>query len=62
MPLQALSAAYAETGRFDQAIAAAQKAHDLALAQNKPDVAAKNIELLERFRDHQPYREVNSSP
>lgn len=61
-PLQTLSTAYAEVGRFDEAIAAAQKAHDLALAQNKPDIAAKNTELLGLYRARQPYREPTSSP
>jgi Tfp pilus assembly protein PilF len=56
-PLQTLSAACAEAGRFDEAIAAARQAHDLALAQGKPDIAAKNVELLELYRARQPYRE-----
>jgi len=57
VPLETLSAAYAEAGRFDEALAAAQKAHDLALAQGKPDIAAKNVELLELYRARRPYRE-----
>jgi hypothetical protein len=57
LPFQTLSAAYAEAGRFADAIAAAQKAHDLALAQGQPDLAAKNVELLELYRAHQPYHE-----
>jgi tetratricopeptide (TPR) repeat protein len=62
VPLQSLSAAYAEVGRFDDAIAAAQQAHDLALAQGKPEIAAKTVELLELYRARQPYREKFSSP
>jgi len=61
-PLQSLSAAYSEAGRFDEAIAAAQKAHDLAVTQGKPDIAAKNDELLKLYRARQPYREATSSP
>ena len=57
VPLETLSAAYAEAGRFDDAAAAAQKAHDLALAQGKPEIAAKTAELLELYRARQPYRE-----
>jgi len=56
-PLQTLSAAYAEAGFYDEAIGAAQQARDLAQAQGKPDVAAKNIELLEIYRSRQPFHE-----
>jgi protein O-mannosyl-transferase len=52
-----LAVAYAEAGRFDEAIAAAQKAHDLALAMGKNDMAARNLELLELFRAHRPFHE-----
>jgi hypothetical protein len=52
-----LAAAYAEAGRFDEAVAAAQKAHDLAVSLGKKGVAAKNLELLEIYRSHQPYHE-----
>jgi Flp pilus assembly protein TadD len=47
-----LAAAYAEAGDFDEAIACAQRAHDLAVAQGRDKVAAKNLELLELFRSH----------
>jgi tetratricopeptide (TPR) repeat protein len=59
LPLQAISAAYAEVGRFDDAIAAAQKAHDLAVVQSRTDIAAKCVELLALYRAQQPYREKN---
>jgi len=63
-----LAAAYAEAGRFDEAVAAAQQAHDLALklaaeAKNPADektakaLAARNLELLEIYRSRQPYHE-----
>jgi protein O-mannosyl-transferase len=52
-----LAAAYAETGDFDKAIAYAQMAHDLAVAQGRSKVAAKNLELLELFRSHQAFYE-----
>jgi tetratricopeptide (TPR) repeat protein len=52
-----LAAACAEAGDFDEAIADAQKAHDLALAQDSTNVAAKNVELLELFRSHRAYHE-----
>jgi Flp pilus assembly protein TadD len=55
--LGTLAAAYAEAGNFDEAIATAQQAHDLAVAQGKPDIAAKNLELLQIYRSHEPYHE-----
>jgi Flp pilus assembly protein TadD len=59
MPLmmETLAAACAEAGDFDEAIADAQKAHDLAVEQGKNEVAAKNGELLELFRSRHAYRE-----
>ena len=63
-----LAAAYAEAGRFDEAVAAAQQAHDLALElagkshdpadqKTAQDLAARNLELLGVFRSRQPYHE-----
>jgi len=52
-----LAAAYAEVGQFDEAVAAAQKAHDLALATGKTDIGAKNLELMELYRAHRPFHE-----
>ncbi len=68
MFLGTLAAAYAEAGRFDEAQAAAQQAHDLALqvagnaqdpAEEKTakDLAARNLELLEIYRSRHPYHE-----
>jgi tetratricopeptide (TPR) repeat protein len=68
MFLGTLAAAYAEAGRFDEAVATAQQAHDLALKlaaeAHKPaeekaakDLAARNLELLEIYRSRQPYHE-----
>jgi tetratricopeptide (TPR) repeat protein len=53
-----LAAAYAEAGRFDDAVAAAQQAHDLALAQGAKELAARNQELLELYRAHKAYHET----
>jgi protein O-mannosyl-transferase len=53
-----LAAAYAEAGRFDDAIAAAQKACALADASGKADLLKTNRQLLELYRQHQPYREM----
>jgi hypothetical protein len=52
-----LAAAYAEAGRFGEAVATAQKAHDLALSAGKQEIAAKNQELLELYRSHHPFHE-----
>jgi tetratricopeptide (TPR) repeat protein len=63
-----LAAAYAEAGRFDDAVAAAQQAHDLALeraakaqqpadAKAANDLAARNLELLAIYQSRQPYHE-----
>ena len=52
-----LAAAYAESGRFDEAVATAQKARDLALASKQKDLADRNRELLELYRARQPYHE-----
>jgi tetratricopeptide (TPR) repeat protein len=52
-----LAAAYAEAGRFDEAMAAAQQAHDLALAQGAKELAARNLELLAIYRSHRAFHE-----
>ena len=52
-----LAAAYAEAGRFDDAVAAAQKAHDLALAQTNAPIAARNLQLMDLYRAHLPCHE-----
>ena len=45
-----LAAAYAEAGRFNDAVAAAEKARTLALAQGQKEVAAKNEQFLKLFK------------
>jgi len=57
-----LAAAYAEAGRFDDAIATAQKACKLASESGKQDLLKKNQELLELYRKHQPYHEAPARP
>ena len=52
-----LAAAYAEAGRFDDAIAAAQKAHDVALAGGDKDLAARNAQLLQLYQSHQAFHQ-----
>ena len=52
-----LAAAYAEAGRFPDAIAMAEKAITKARAEKQDDVAKRNGELLELYRSGKPYRE-----
>jgi tetratricopeptide (TPR) repeat protein len=51
-----LAAAYAEAGRFDEAVATARKARELALAAGQQALAEKNQKLIELFSARQPYR------
>jgi tetratricopeptide (TPR) repeat protein len=53
-----LAAAYAEAGRYDDAIAAAQKACALATAAGEKELLEKNRELLVLYRARQSYREA----
>jgi cytochrome c-type biogenesis protein CcmH/NrfG len=55
--LGTLAAAYAEAGKFDDAITTAQKTCDLAAKNGETNLLQKNQELLERYRQHQPARE-----
>ena len=55
--LATLSAAYAETGRFPDAIATAQKARSLAQAADQKETADLAGELLKRYQVNQPFRE-----
>jgi Tfp pilus assembly protein PilF len=55
--LGTLAASYAENGDFDAAVATAQQAHDLAAAQGKTDLAARNLQLLGIYHAHNAYRE-----
>ena len=52
-----LATAYAEAGRFDEAVATARKARELALAAGQQGVADQNQKLMELFGARQPYRE-----
>jgi Flp pilus assembly protein TadD len=61
MMVGTLAAAYAEAGRFDEAISTAQKACTLATESGQPELLKKNQELLELYRQHKPYRDGASS-
>jgi tetratricopeptide (TPR) repeat protein len=53
-----LAAAYAEAGRFDDAVKMAGRARDLATAIGAEAIANRNAELLELYRQKMPFREV----
>jgi Tfp pilus assembly protein PilF len=53
-----LAAAYAEAGRFEEAIAAAQKARNHALKWDETFLAEKNRQLLEVYRAGNPARDT----
>jgi Tfp pilus assembly protein PilF len=55
--LGTLAAAYAETGDFDKAVQAGQKACDLASAQGLKSLAETNLQLVALYRAHKPFRE-----
>ena len=52
-----LAAAYAEAGRFDDAIITAQKACDSARQLGETNLLQKNLQLIELYRSHKPFRE-----
>ncbi len=52
-----LAAAYAESGRFPEAVATAERAEQLATTAGLAAVAEKNRQLLELYRAGKPYHE-----
>jgi tetratricopeptide (TPR) repeat protein len=57
LSLGTLATAYAESGRFPEAVTMAKKAEQLAASAGRTDVAAKNRQLLELYRAGKPYHE-----
>ncbi len=55
--LTTLSVAYAEAGRFPDAIKTAQHARDLASAAGQNDLVGKNEQLLKLYQSQRPYRQ-----
>jgi hypothetical protein len=55
-----LSAAYAEAGRFDEAIDTVKKAMELAEAAGNSQLAGKDKEMLALFLSHQPFHEPST--
>ena len=56
-----LAAAYAETGRFAEAVTAAMHARELAAAKHDPDSVKGIDQRIRLYEDHSPYREVTNS-
>ena len=52
----ALDAAYAEAGRFDEAIQTAQKVREMAQAAGQEEIAQGAEQRMALYRQHQPYR------
>ena len=52
-----LAAAYAEAGRFEESILAAQQACVLAEQNGETNLLRRNQELLTLYQNHQPYRD-----
>jgi tetratricopeptide (TPR) repeat protein len=55
-PLDALAAAYAELGRFDEAVDAARRALALASSQGQTELAGQIQERLRLYTSRQPFR------
>src|ERR1035437_2492554 len=55
-----LAAAYAEVGRFAEAVTTAEKAVRLAEEANQPELAARNRKLIELYRAGKPYHEPSA--
>ncbi len=56
LALDALAAAYAETGKFDEAVTAAKKALELALKQGSNKLALTIKKRLQLYQKERPYR------
>src|SRR5262249_45345271 len=57
MFLGTLAAAYAEAGRFDDAIKTGEKARDLAKSRGMKELADRNEQLLREYKSGKPHRE-----
>ena len=56
-----LAAAYAEAGRFDDAVATARKARDSALALGQKEIADNNERLMELYKSGRAFHEAAAS-
>lgn len=53
-----LAAAYAEAGRFDEAVATGEQARALAADAGQTELAEVNARLVELYRAHRPFRDI----
>jgi len=53
--LSTLAAAYAEAGRFDEAVAVAEKSSALAVRRGEATIVAGNQQMLKAFRQKRPF-------
>ena len=53
-----LAAAYAEAGRFEDAVQTAEKARELAASAGRKELADRNRQLLELYRAGKPFHET----
>jgi hypothetical protein len=54
-----LAAAYAESGRFDDAIATAERGRALAEREGNRELADEFTAVLAQYRQHQPFRDAS---
>ena len=57
-----LAAAYAESGRFDDAIATAERGREFAEREGNRELADEFVAVLDRYRQHQPMRDASLEP
>ncbi len=60
LPLDALAAAYAETGKFNDAVITAKNAHKMALMQGHGELVQGLEQRLKIYRNKMPYRQTVS--
>ncbi len=58
LALDALAAAYAEIGKFDEAVLTAEKAHKMALVQGPGSLVQGLEQRLKLYRNKMPYRQT----
>jgi hypothetical protein len=56
-----LAAAYAEAGRFDEAIKTAKTAEELALGEKREELARECRLMVEAFQSSKPWRGAGKS-
>jgi hypothetical protein len=59
VPLETLAAAYAEAGHFNEALATAKQARQLALAAGQPELVDRPARMIKLFTERQPCREAD---